>query len=193
MQSNDVQDALQEGWEVGPLPPPGPDGSLNLPPMRPQLEPPPLLCAAGPCRHYHRFEIQLDGAPPMGARLAPGGGVVGQAPTSPFHVEVHHYCYPEVGIETRLGALPVLQCNRWLPVSASDRANDDKAREIFLATTEGRAYRHNHEPWRAERQAAELEDAQAEAEAEREIAAAEAARAQANASTTPSEPDQGAP
>lgn len=75
---------------------------------------PPRLCSAGPCRRYHQFKIQLDAQNPMDERKSDGtvtrhGRV--------FHVQTHHYCYPDVGIETNLGALPVLECSKWVPIT----------------------------------------------------------------------------
>ena len=60
MRRNDVQDELQEGFEIGPLPAVGPDGAPDIPPLRDIPPPRPRLCEAGPCRNYHQFVIQLD-------------------------------------------------------------------------------------------------------------------------------------
>lgn len=92
----------------------GPDGAPALDPVRPLPADPPRLCNAGPCRHYHQFQIQLDAQNPMDERK-PDGSVVHHGRV--FHVQTHHYCYPDVGIETELGALPVLACNRWVPIT----------------------------------------------------------------------------
>lgn len=89
----------------------GADGMLTFTPAVPFAEPPPRLCASGPCRHYHRMVVQLDAANPRPERR--GGVLVQHART--FHVQVSHYCYPDTGIETTLGDVPVLECNRWVP------------------------------------------------------------------------------
>ncbi len=75
---------------------------------------PPRLCEAGPCRHYHTMTIQLDAQQPHAERV--DGRLVEHGRV--FHTEQHHYCYPDVGIETNLGALPVLSCNRWVPITS---------------------------------------------------------------------------
>lgn len=114
MRTNDVQDELAEGFEVGPLPPMGPDGAPALEPAKPLAQDPPRLCEAGPCRNYHTFQIQLDAQNPM-AEKRPDGKIVQHGRV--FHTEQHHYCYPNVGIESNLGSLPVLSCNRWVPLT----------------------------------------------------------------------------
>lgn len=91
----------------------GPDGAPRLEPARELPPESPRICGAGPCRHYHRFQIQLDAQNPMNERR-PDGTVVQHGRV--FHVQTHHYCYPDVGIELELGALPVLACNHWVPV-----------------------------------------------------------------------------
>jgi hypothetical protein len=92
-----------------------PQGSPLLEPVRELPPDPPRLCEAGPCRHYHRFQIQLDAQNPMDERK-PDGTVVRHGRV--FHVQTHHYCYPDVGIELELGALPLLECNRWVPLTS---------------------------------------------------------------------------
>lgn len=109
-----VQNTLTDNFEAGPLPPMGPDGAPTLEPVRPLPADPPRLCNAGPCRHYHQFQIQLDAQNPMAERK-PDGTVVHHGRV--FHVQTHHYCYPDVGIETELGSEPVLACNRWVPIT----------------------------------------------------------------------------
>lgn len=79
---------------------------------RPLAEPAPRLCEAGPCRHYHRFSIQLDAQDPLAERK--DGKLIQHARV--FHATTNHYCYPEVGIESNLGSLSVLECNRWAPI-----------------------------------------------------------------------------
>lgn len=115
MRSVNVQDDLADGFETSALPPIGPDGAPRLESLRELPPEAPRLCTAGPCRHYHRFQIQLDAQNPMTERK-PDGTVVNHGRV--FHVQTHHYCYPDVGIETNLGALPVLSCNRWVPLTS---------------------------------------------------------------------------
>ncbi len=91
----------------------GRDGAPMLEPHGSIAVPPPRLCEVGPCRHYHRMVVQLDAQDPMTQRGS-DGSVIDHGRS--FHVETHHYCYPEVGIETHLGA-SVLDCNRWIPVA----------------------------------------------------------------------------
>lgn len=91
----------------------GQDGGPALESAAPVQEPPPRLCEAGPCRHYHRMAIQMDAQNPMAERR--DGKVIVHARV--FHTTVQHYCYPDVGIETNLGSLPVLECNRWVPLT----------------------------------------------------------------------------
>lgn len=89
----------------------GPDGAPMLERAHELPLAPPRLCEAGPCRHYHVMQVQLDAQQPLGS--GPTGSV-----GSVFHTELHHYCYPEVGIETNLGGQPVLACNRWVPITS---------------------------------------------------------------------------
>src|SRR5262245_21225174 len=134
MRSNDVQDELAEGFEPTALPPVSPDGGLELPPMREAPRQPPRLCEAGPCRNYHTFKIQLDAQKPMAV-----GGQDGEleAPEATDHAETHHYCYPAVGIESKLGSLPVIQCNRWSPVSALERRETEHVLDSWLTSADG--------------------------------------------------------
>jgi hypothetical protein len=93
------------------------------------------LCQAGPCRRYHRLVVQVDAEQPGAVRLpialpegTPGAqetprGTLYRAPAA-FHVQTHHYCYPDTGIEMPLGALPVVECNRWEPQGAPSRRED---------------------------------------------------------------------
>lgn len=162
---------LQDGIEPAPPPNRNLDGTAIIPPARSEVPPRPTLCQAGPCRNYHRFATQVDAANPRAVRLpiAPNGSPNGvyQAPAV-FHVEVHHYCYPTVGIETNLGALPVTECNRWDPLSSSG-ADQMRARiSEFMDTMEGRAHAQSIADWERAR-SAELEEAR---EAERLMAGA---------------------
>lgn len=163
---HDVQDEMQDGFEVGPVPAVGMDGSPIIEPVRAKPPPRPRLCEAGPCLNYHRFEIQLDAEDPRartvgtalpagtpGVQVVPGGAVY-LAPAA-FHLEVHHYCYPTVGVEMRLGSLPVLQCNRWHPISNLASGHTLGSREPdrldFLRSDEGVAYLKAVADWDAAR------------------------------------------
>jgi hypothetical protein len=180
MRRINVQDELAEGFELAPAPAMGPDGAVGMPALRVLAPARPRLCEAGPCRNYHRFEIQVEAATPRaqmvpvalpagtpGAQEVPGGTVY-QAPAS-FHVETHHYCYPTPGVEMALGALPVVACNRWNPYH--DAITQDAGalwdnRRAFMASPEGAQYTAAVMAWERAR-AQELEEA---AEAERLIA-----------------------
>jgi hypothetical protein len=120
MKTQDPREELQDGFELAP-----PPSEQAMQPARPLARP--RLCEAGPCKHYHRLTVQVDAAQPgaitvpvalpestPGAQSVPGGTVYQAAPA--FHVQVHHYCYPDVGIEMPLGDLPVTECNRWDPM-----------------------------------------------------------------------------
>ena len=119
MKTQDPHNELQDGFDLAPVPPIGPDGAPQIPPQRVEPRARPSLCRAGPCRHYHRLAIQVDAATPGAVRLpivlpdgTPGAvptaqGTIYRAPAA-FYVETHHYCYPDVGIEMPLGALPVV-------------------------------------------------------------------------------------
>jgi hypothetical protein len=174
MRRIDPRDEMADGFELAPAPAVGPDGALGMPALRVLPPARPRLCEAGPCLNYHRFEIQVEAANPRaqtvpvalpagtpGAQAVPGGTVY-QAP-APFHVETHHYCYPTPGVEMPLGALPVIQCNRWNPApDCGQEANQ----QMFSASPEGAKYAADVAGWEAAR-AAELEEAK---EAERLIA-----------------------
>jgi hypothetical protein len=158
MRSNDTDD-LAEGFEPAPLAI-GPDGGVAMTARAREIPPPPRLCAAGPCRHYHTFTIQLDAERPMAGHVAQGakhGALVGDGGPAPFHVRRHHYCYPDVGIETELGDLPVLECSRWTPQLRVDQMDDLERREQFLHSDAGRKYTYELEDWKAARAAAEAD------------------------------------
>lgn len=143
-----AQDELQEGFEPSPFPPMAPDGALEIPPLRAVSDPPPRLCEAGPCRHYHRMVLQLDAQRPIANAIEPGGKLVGIAPEQPFHVNVHHYCYPDTGIETELGSLPVLECNRWEPFSDHEILASTNRKNDFLASARGKEFQTALDTWR---------------------------------------------
>lgn len=123
----------------------GPDGAVKLEPVREMPVDPPRICGAGPCRHYHQFRVQLDAQNPMDERK-PDGTVIHHGRV--FHVQTHHYCYPDVGIELELGALPVLSCNHWVPIAG------------LLRTKRGirRRFERDLATWQAEQQMA-IDDA----------------------------------
>lgn len=115
VKSIDPQHALADDFEPGPLPPMSPDGTPLLEAASELAAPAPRLCAVGPCRHYHTFQTRFDAQDPLEERR-PDGTLIrhGRA----LHLEQHHYCYPDVGIESNLTSLPVFECNRWSPVRA---------------------------------------------------------------------------
>lgn len=148
MQRNDVQDMASD-FEPAPLAI-GPDGGIAITPEAKAIPPPPRLCEAGPCVNYHRFTTQLDAEAPIGSAVGAGGRVVGLPEGQPFHVETHHYCYPTMGIETKLGALPVLECNRWEPRIPYEVTSIGQRRAKFLASEAGQAFTDARAAWRAE-------------------------------------------
>lgn len=170
MRSNDIQDDLAEGFEVAKVPPVGPDGALRGPPMRPRVPPPPRLCEQGPCVHYHQFTIQLDAEQARAAAVAgPGenhGALVGDGGQD-FHAEVHHYCYPTSGVESRLGSLPIIQCNRWTPKDYTELLAAENRGSDFLASADGKRYLAEQAAWSAARAAEQAAQDADTAEAER--------------------------
>jgi hypothetical protein len=158
MRSNHAQEDPIEGFDTAGLPPMGPEGIPGAH-DRKLAPPPPRLCEAGPCRNYHRFEIQLDVEGPKAAAIEPGGKMIGAPPKQPFHVRVHHYCYPTTGVETELGSLPVMKCNRWDPIDAAEVTAIDARHEQFFQSEAGRRYVAELGQWQADRDAeAALED-----------------------------------
>lgn len=152
----DLQGDLAEEFEPSPLPI-GRDGAPVLEPLRPDKKPYPRLCEAGPCVHYHRMETQFDAAAPIAERVEEGGKLVGISPGAPFHTKVHHYCYPDVGIETDLGSMPVVTCNRWEPIT-DHRGQLDQYRAMWLASSAGKAHIAEVEAWKAEQAKPEPEE-----------------------------------
>ncbi len=159
MRSTTLADGMADGIDAAPMPAQAPDGGLAFEPARPKLPPPPRLCEAGPCRHYHRLAVQIDAANAM-AEQREDGTVVHHARS--FFTEVQHYCYPDVGIETVLGSMPVLECNRWVPVGRLRRTRAIR-----------REYERALDVWHDDREheADELNEAVAEASAEVELVA----------------------
>lgn len=150
MRSNDVRDDMADGIELAPLPPMAKDGGPELEAARPIPPARPRLCEAGPCRHYHRMEVQVDAAQPK-AEVHEDGTITKAAAV--FHREVHHYCYPDVGIETNLGAMPVTACNRWHPLLPADHLAAEKHGEVFMESRAGRDYLDELAAWEAHRDA----------------------------------------
>lgn len=170
MRSNDIQDDLADGFEVAGVPPVGPDGALKMPPMRPSVPPPPRLCEQGPCVHYHQFTIQLDAEQARAAAVAgpgPSHGALIGAGGQGFHTETHHYCYPTPGVESRLGSLPIIKCNRWTPKGDDELADDAARGDGFLLSSEGKRYLAEQAAWHAARAAEQAADDAETAEAER--------------------------
>jgi len=114
LRSRRAADSLKDGFEPFDMPAPGPGGERELPAMREVPPAPPRICEYGPCRNYHTFGIVMDAAKPMGGAFV-DGKVVGPADAGETHIEVQHYCYPTVGVETDLGSTPVVSCNRYRP------------------------------------------------------------------------------
>jgi hypothetical protein len=170
MRSNDIQDDLADGIELAQVPPVGPGGALKMPPMRPAVPPPPRLCEQGPCVHYHQFSIQLDAEQARAAAVAgPGdghGALVGRAGET-FHVEVHHYCYPTSGVESRLGSLPIIQCNLWAPKGPAQRDMEATDGLKYLESADGKRYLAEQAAWQAARAAEQAAQDADTAEAER--------------------------
>lgn len=171
----DVQDELVEHFEPSPIPPAARDGSLELPVMRAGPRPHPRLCEQGPCRNYHRFQIQMDAERPRDEK-GPGGALT-SSPT-PFHVQTHHYCYPTQGIEMRLGALPVIECNRWEPNVMGITSSVARAQELFKGSSESTRHQAEIEAWRLERKEIDDKIAAAERAAADDLAAMQATEAE---------------
>lgn len=126
----------------------------------------------GPCRHYHRLEIQADAERPRAQRL-PNGEVY--TPPAEHHTQVSHYCYPDVGIEMTLGGTPVVACNRWrhpdmdlerlVGLSPRDIVARFPSNATLSIYRDCRAYLADVEAWEAALRA----DVDADAEAQRLI------------------------
>lgn len=175
MKTQDPHSDLHDGFEVAPLPPIGPDGAPQIPPQRSDPPARPSLCRAGPCRHYHRLVTQVEAENPRAVRLpivfpqgTPGAeetpqGTLYRAPPV-FHVEAHHYCYPDTGIEMNLGALPIVECNLWDPIDPDDHQSNEteRRRYRFRTTLKGQAYETSVAFWEAARAAEQSEAAEAD-------------------------------
>lgn len=144
----DLHDDLAEEFEPSALPI-GRDGAPVLEPLRKDKKPYPRLCEAGPCVHYHRMETQFDAAAPIAERVEEGGKLVGISTGAPFHTKVHHYCYPDVGIETDLGSMPVVTCNRWRPIGNEYR-QVEMDRAAWRGSADGQAYQAELDAWKAD-------------------------------------------
>jgi len=77
-----------------------------------------------------------------------------------FHVEVHHYCYPTVGVEMNLGALPVTDCNRWDPDVPGGTLGG--RRHLFAQSQDGQEFATEVKGWEATQAAEAAEAAEAE-------------------------------
>jgi hypothetical protein len=151
MRHNHAQDDAIEGFDESELPAMGPGGIAGAH-DRKLAPPPPRLCEVGPCVHYHRFAIQLDAEGPKAASVLAGGKLEGPPPEQPFHIRVHHYCYPDVGIETELGSTPVMQCNRWSPMPPSQAAMiATRNSEFFANDPRGQKYVAEMQAWESAR------------------------------------------
>lgn len=124
--------------------------------MRPRPpDPPPSLCTQGPCRHYHEFTVEFAAADAIAERVSDGsdgeshGRLMGHGDQS-MHMETHRYCYPTHGVETRLGSLAVLRCNRWHPAEDSDTA---RAALLYKRTAQWGLYAAAISRWNNERAA----------------------------------------
>lgn len=152
MKQHQLQDDLQDGFEPSDLPPIGPDGAPALQPIAGASLPRPSLCAAGPCVNYHTFSFQLDVTRSLGERVLDGGKIEGASSGMPFHVRRMHYCYPAVGVESDLGDLPIIECSRWRPVDPAERAALESARDTYLASEDGKAFKTAVDAWLAAQQ-----------------------------------------
>lgn len=187
MKTQDPHQELQDGFELAPPPPIGPDGTPQIPRRRAGPPARPSLCQAGPCRRYHRLVVQVDAEQPGAVRLpiAPAynhtredsaltpcpecaRGVLYRAPAA-FHVQTHHYCYPDTGIEMPLGALPVVECNRWDPDIDVDgfwpddpQIRPEQRRREFWGRPAGVAHRDAIACWEESRAAEQAEAAEAD-------------------------------
>lgn len=147
MRHNDIQDELQEGWDPAPLPPVAPDGGIEIQSLRVAAQAPPSLCEAGPCRHYHVFQMELDVQKPLADRVE-RGTLIGAPPDIPVVVQTQKYCYPDVGIELGpLGEHNIMSCNRWSPIAEHERKHDDEMRARFFETDAGKQYRTVLDAW----------------------------------------------
>jgi|SRR6185295_9316073 len=189
MRKTDPPGQLQNGFELSPAPPIGPDGAPIMTNPRAPLPARPRLCEAGPCVHYHCLEIQVDAEDPRSRKvpvrlpvLGPGmeavpDGTLYRAPAV-FHTATEHYCYPDLGIEMALGPTPVVQCNRWVP-----KYTDHNGHELVLRTTlqqqefwtspQGQQYASAVEAWETAREREAREAEQAEQEIAEALAAQE--------------------
>ena len=166
-------EALADGWEPSPAPHVGPDGLAVGPTSVESVPPYPSLCEAGPCRHFHRFEIQVEATSPLAQQVSvelpdgprvestPGGKVYRPLPV--FHTRVERYCYPDTGIELELGSASMVKCNRFSP-----RTQPARVRNAADQTGRSRwdLYLDKVKAWKADR----AREAQEAADVERDIA-----------------------
>lgn len=170
MKTTDSPGDLSGGFE--PAPGPG----VPTPRVTPSH---PRLCEAGPCINYHRLEVQVEAADPMARKvpvrlpvLKPGmvevvDGTLYQGPAV-FHTAVSHYCYPSPGIEMPLGAVPVVQCNRWRPGERASNGDvlpwdfSSNGPGDFWQSREGKRYIAELTAWQEARERAVADDQEAE-------------------------------
>jgi DNA-directed RNA polymerase subunit RPC12/RpoP len=107
--------------------------------------------------------VQLRIALPQGAQGAQETpqGTVYRAPAA-FHVQTHHYCYPDTGIEIPLGALPVVECNRWEPQLPTTNRIADQTQLRFWDSAAGQRFRADVADWEVARATEQSEAAEAE-------------------------------
>ncbi len=168
-------DALADGWEPSPPPHIGPDGLAIGPPSVESVEPYPSLCEAGPCQHFHRFEIQVEATSPLAQQVpieipdwprvetTPVGKVYRPLPV--FHTRVERYCYPSTGIELELGSASMVRCNRFKPPESwhqQRRSTDDN----LTGASRAAVYVAKVKAWKDAR----AKEAQEAADIEQEIA-----------------------
>ena len=137
----------------------------------------PRICEQGPCIHYHRLETQMDVAAPQDGTAAG------------LFTQVHHACYPDTGIEIELGDTPVLECNRWEPMTPALKTKLKRATKQHFKTKDGKQFLKELWVWvnaKAQQQS-EIEKAAAE-EAEK-LAAEERERAASQTDNQPTPTD----
>ncbi len=136
MKTRNIQSELADGFDVGAMPAPAADGTMSGPPRALRAPTAPRLCELGPCRNYHRLVTQTEGQ-------------TYQDGTESLNTQTSHSCYPSSGIEVELGAVPILECNRWAPSDVRDSANTMVARirRSVLDSTEGQRFTNELFAW----------------------------------------------
>jgi len=166
-----MDDDLQDGYETGGL---GPQYGQSA---KEPIEPPPRLCEAGPCRHYHRFIRQMDAQDPIaisaGASSPPDATQLehGRVSLRVYHTEAQHYCFPEVGIETNLGSTPIVDCTHWDPRTKTELDQLADRRRMFQKSDRGKAFDAARKAWSDARDREDAAMNAALAKAEQDMAA----------------------